>query len=251
MLSGLLSGIISEAVYYLAYILPFLGVIVFAGREKGEKNLFRLNKRCVGLFLPTVFPTVASVILISSAVSALIFIISGKSSSVDIGDNIAVALVLHAAVPAALEELLFRYLPIRYISHYSRGYAVAFSSLMFALVHHSFFSIPYALFAGVVFMTVDLLCDSIWPSIIIHFVNNAVSVIWTICFSTAEGGRAVVLTVCLLGALSLAVMIFKRREYIVGVKKIFAEKVELIFAPEMLGVIVSAAILAIYELTVI
>ncbi len=250
MLSGTLSGIVSEAVYYLAYALPLAAVMIFLKDQRDGNDLFSMTREGVKLFLPTVFPTVLAVILLSYLTSVLMFYVFGETSSVDVGSNLLFALFYHACLPAVLEELLFRFLPLRFIAPHSKRYAVIFSSVAFALAHHSFFSIPYALFAGVVFMTVDLLCDSLLPSVILHFVNNAVSVLWAMYFSTPEGGAIVASAIVLLSLLSVFPIIKRRGEYSRGLKEIFAKRGEPYFTLTMLCASVAAAVVAVFELAV-
>ena len=222
--SGTLSGVLSNSVYYLAYLVPVFLVLLLLRGEKIRKEDFTLSKDGARLSLPLVFPTVLAVMLLSIITSFLIFLVSGKTSSVNIGDNVLLALLNHALAPAVLEELLFRYLPFKYIAPHSRRYCVFFSAVTFALVHHSFFSIPYALFAGCVFMTLDLLSESVLPSVIVHFVNNAVSVLWTLYFPGKTGSVIVISAVAALALVSLIIAFLMRSEYTRRLKRIFSEK---------------------------
>ena len=86
------------------------------------------------------------------------------------------ALINHALLPAILEEALFRYLPMRMIAPHSPRCAIIISSLFFALVHGNLFQIPYAFIGGIIFMSLNLATGSIIPSLVIHFVNNAMSI---------------------------------------------------------------------------
>ena len=87
-------------------------------------------------------------------------------------------LIIHALLPSFLEEMLFRYLPMKLIAPYSRRLCILLSSAYFALIHFNLFQIPYALLAGLVFITVDLWADSVLPSFILHLLNNVISVLW-------------------------------------------------------------------------
>ena len=179
MLSGTISGVLSEVVFYLAYILPFFLAVTVLKKNAGEKSLFSLDKSRVKLFLPTIFPTVFLIVLLSYLSSILIFFAFGKVSTVSMGENVAVAILYHALLPALLEELLFRYLPLRILSHTSPRRAVLISAICFAFAHASPYQIPYALVAGVIFAVLDLSFLSILPSIIIHFLNNTLSLTLT------------------------------------------------------------------------
>lgn len=250
MLSGTLSGLFSEVVYYLAYVIPLGAVMLFLGGEKSEKNLFSLTRRGARLFLPTVFPTVLVIVSLSYLTSVVIFFVFGETSSVDVGHDPIFALFYHACLPAIFEELLFRFLPLRFLAPHSKRYAVIFSSVAFALVHHSFFSIPYALFAGIAFMTVDLLCDSLLPSVLLHFANNAVSVIWVLYYPSDTGGAIFVSAIAVLSLLSLIPMIKQREVYSEGIKKIFAKSGETHFTSAMLCASLAAVFIAVLELVV-
>ena len=176
-LSGMFSGVLSEVIYYLSFILP-VAVCLYLTRGDGVgwKKHLTIDKEGVTLSWPLVFPTISLIMLISYITSFIIFTLTGKTSSVDIGDSYLIALITHALIPAIFEEALFRYLPMRLIGPHSPRCAIIVSALFFALVHGDLFSIPYAFIAGLVFMAIDLATDSIIPSVIIHFINNALSV---------------------------------------------------------------------------
>ena len=181
-LSSSLRGAFSEIMYYLAYILPFFAVIIFSDREVPKVGEFALSDRGVRLLLPSIFPTVFVIAVVAAVATAFASLFDRVPAAVNVSGGLIFALFYHALLPSILEELLFRFLPMRYIAPYSRRYAVVFSAVFFALAHHSFFSIPYALFAGALFMTLNLICESSLPSVILHFVNNAVSILWMMYF---------------------------------------------------------------------
>ena len=89
------------------------------------------------------------------------------------------AALRYALLTAVLEELIFRYLPMRLLAHRSPRAALLLSSLFFSLVHCDLFQMPYALFAGAVFMILDLAANSVIPSLVIHFLNNLHTVFYT------------------------------------------------------------------------
>ena len=62
-------------------------------------------------------------------------------------------------------------------------------------------------------MTVDISLDSVWPSVILHFINNAVSVVMMKYVQTSRA--TLIFAVAMLGcALLASVFIYrKRREY--------------------------------------
>ena len=176
-LSAALDGVLSEVVYYLGFIIPFcLCLYMTRGDGVEWKKHLTIDSEGVRLFTPFIFPTVTCIIILSALTSYLIFALTGKTNSVDMGDSYLLALLTHALIPAILEEALFRYLPMRLIAPHSPRYAIILSAILFALVHQNLFAIPYALFGGVILMSLDLATDSVIPSVVIHFINNAISV---------------------------------------------------------------------------
>ena len=249
MMSGLFSGIISEFVYFAAFAVPIsIGYIADLKERKREeehdreykepRSYFSFNKDIVSLFTPTVFPTVALILAVSYLTSFIIFALSGKTNSTDIGDNLFLALVRHALLPAILEEALFRYMPLRMLARHSGKVTVIISSLYFALAHNSLFSIPYALVAGVIFITLDLMCESVWPSVILHLINNIISVIW-IMYSGSEIFASVYYGVITGAALICGVFILiNRKKYTDAIHTVlsYGDSPEFMYEPLLLAV---------------
>ncbi|MBP3401743.1 MAG: CPBP family intramembrane metalloprotease [Clostridia bacterium] len=223
-LSGSLSGILSEIVYILSFALPTaLGIYLVRreGREK-ENLLLSLDKRSFGLMLPTAAPIISLIIITSSLTSLIIYQIFGAQSSIDVGDNLILALVTHAFLPALLEEMLFRYLPLRLYGGEDNATMVVVTSLCFALVHRDFFVIPYAFLAGALFIIIDIILGSVWPSVILHAVNNTLSVLMIFYSREPIFNYAFYAVLVILTVISLAVIIAKREEYIGEIKKAFS-----------------------------
>ena len=175
--SGSVSGVWSEVMYYLSFLLP-IGISLYLTRdEKIEKGKYlTIDAKGVIQFAPLIFPTISLTILLSIITSYIIYNVTGQTNSVYVGDSYPLAIFTHALLPAVLEEALFRYLPIRLIAPHSPRCAIFVSAFFFSLIHADLFSIPYALMAGVIFMLIDLMTDSVVPSVVIHFINNALSV---------------------------------------------------------------------------
>lgn len=207
--SGAFSGALGYIVYFLAFLIPFIACLVYMRKEeKSSLGHLGFYKNTLRHTLVLTAPTVALIMAVSAITSMLVFAVSGKTNEVDVGSSLLLALLSHALVPAVVEEGLFRYLPMRLLSDHSKRVTVLVSAFFFALIHHSVFSLFYAFLAGIIFMSVDLALDSIWPSVIIHFVNNAVSVLLMF-------GLGAVVYPCLFGlcALSVLVIILNRSEY--------------------------------------
>ena len=188
MLSSSFTGWIRELLYYLAFIVPIvIGCLSseelkrkreeVAGVREEPDRLLEFDLGRAKRLLPLIAPTVAIVFVASFMTSLILSLIGASSSGVEEAGIVRMILV-HALAPALFEEALFRYIPLKLIMPYSKRWCVFYSALCFALIHCNFAQMPYAFLAGVMFMIIDVAFGSIWPSIILHFVNNAASVVW-------------------------------------------------------------------------
>lgn len=81
-----------------------------------------------------------------------------------------------AVIPPIVEELLFRGMVLHDLRKYGDGFAVVVSSILFGLYHGNFTQIVFAFFAGLAMALVVVKTGSLWTAILIHFVNNSISV---------------------------------------------------------------------------
>ena len=195
-LSGSLTGIISDAIYILSFLLPvalgFLAHRELKRRREEERGLAEnewyglslKSDRALDLALLAV--PILGLIFLAAALTSLVLTSLGAVDTPVVREHFAKMLLVHALMPALLEELLFRYLPMKLLAPYSRKWCVILSAAYFALIHPSFFKMPYALLAGVIFIGLDIAMDSILPSVILHFLNNALSLVWICYCDSAE-----------------------------------------------------------------
>lgn len=248
-ISGTLGGILGECLYYLAFFVPIaIGFYYSKGlkykREevKGvaepHEGLLSIGRTALIKLLPLVFPVVV-LVMMTSAVTSLLMSIVGISSAPVEQTDIFTMLVVDALVPAVLEELLFRYVPMKLLLPYSARMCVIYSAVCFALIHCSFVQMPYALVAGAVFMVVDIALGSVWPSVILHLVNNSTSVILMKYCSEATAALAFVAVLLLIALISLIFIIRRRDEYARDLRCALArgESFKLGYAPVMLTLI--------------
>lgn len=212
--SAFFSGLVANVVYYLAFILPLVMAIRLSKDSPCDlSNCLTINKQGIKHMMPLIFPTVLVVMLVSFATSLVLYALTGSTNSADVGDSFTLAIISFALIPAILEELLFRYLPMRLIAPYSRRGAVIISAFFFALIHHNFFTIPYAFIAGVIFMSIDIATNSIIPSVIIHFVNNAISVGIILFGDNPYFALSIYAILGILSLISIVIIVKRRSEY--------------------------------------
>ena len=246
MVSGSLSGVFGSVTYYLAFILPVaIGYYASVGLKYKREELKGIaepmdefigfdKSRAIKL-LPLITPIVFVVFLASLLFSFILSLVGVSAAPVE-DTGIIRMLLVHALAPALFEEALFRYIPMKLLLPYSKRWCVIYSAFCFALIHCSFVQMPYAFIAGVIFMAVDVAFGSVWPSVILHLVNNAASVISMKYCTDITSTVIFIGTLALLSLLSL-IFVFKNRiEYKQMLSGVFekGESFRATYAPAML-----------------
>ena len=246
-LSGSFSDILSTLFYILAFIVPICVGFYMTREENSNVDFIRLHG--VGEALPFIAPTIGSVILISFLTSLLIGLMTGKNNAIDLGDSLILAILSHALAPAILEEALFRFIPMRAMKGERWPVIMLYSALFFALIHHSFFSMPYAFLAGLVFMLVDIIADSVWPSVVIHFLNNALSVVLAFYSDIPAVAYVAISVLAVLTAISVIYIIRNKGKY-EKIKEKMADirSINFSFPREAFMLVIPMLILALMEL---
>ncbi len=82
-----------------------------------------------------------------------------------------------AVVPAIIEETAIRGIVMQSLRKYGDIFAIIASSLLFACMHGNMVQIPYTIIGGILLGYLTIATGSLWPSIVLHFINNFYSVI--------------------------------------------------------------------------
>ncbi len=82
-----------------------------------------------------------------------------------------------AVVPAVIEETVIRGVVMQPLRRFGDKFAIIASAVMFACMHGNMVQIPYTVIGGILLGYLAVATGSLWPSIILHFVNNLYSVI--------------------------------------------------------------------------
>ncbi len=88
-----------------------------------------------------------------------------------------VNLLLTAVLPGICEEVAHRGLLLNGLSPLGGKKAIIISAFLFGLLHLNIEQFFYATLIGLLIGFIALRCESIYPAMIIHFMNNAISVI--------------------------------------------------------------------------
>lgn len=81
-----------------------------------------------------------------------------------------------AVAPALLEEFVFRGAILGGLLKYGKAFAIFTSALLFGLMHGNLVQIPFAFLAGLIIGFVVVETGSFWSGVLIHFINNLMSV---------------------------------------------------------------------------
>jgi membrane protease YdiL (CAAX protease family) len=95
--------------------------------------------------------------------------------------QIVLQLIATALVPAVCEEFLFRGAVASSLMPFGKTTAIVGSSVLFALMHQNMYQIFYTLFAGLFLGYLYVKTESILCPTILHFCNNATSVLLDVC----------------------------------------------------------------------
>lgn len=198
--------------YALAFLLPAL---VFCAISRDRR--FRLS-------LATAAPTDTylwlfvglAALLTASVLNTLVLSSLGYDSissaffapiSVESNTDLCVQIILLALIPAFVEELLFRGVILSALSPYGKGVALVISALLFGLMHQNIGQLLFATLSGLVLGALYLYSRSLWPCVLLHFLNNFLTVLGSALYARlpAESASRLVLgTILLLVGVGLA-----------------------------------------------
>ncbi len=85
--------------------------------------------------------------------------------------------IVMAVVPGICEELLFRGAILSGCLPFGRSSAIFISAFLFSMMHQNFAQMFYTFVAGIVLGLVYVRTESLWNCILLHFLNNSVSVL--------------------------------------------------------------------------
>ena len=89
--------------------------------------------------------------------------------------NNILMLILTIVVAPIFEEFMLRGVALKALSKYGTSFAIIVTALIFALLHGNFIQGIPTFFMGIMFGVITVKSKSIIPAIIIHFINNSLS----------------------------------------------------------------------------
>ena len=149
---------------------------------------------------------------------------TGANIVVDSFGKLVLFLIVTAALPAVCEEILHRGMIARAGSKISFIAGLLLSSTIFAFMHGSPIQLVHQFFVGVVCALVYFMTGSIWIPVLVHFFNNAITLIASyINFVVNDGATTIsipwwlLLIMCIVGIGGLAGCLYAM--YVISYRK--------------------------------
>lgn len=251
-LSGALDGVWSDLAFALSFVLPTFLALAYIKREEGGdiRNYLTLDREGIKSSLIFLAPTLLMTAGVSYTTALVLKFLAGDFPVPSVPDDFVLAIFASALLPSLIEEIMFRYLPMRALKGVPRGRVIMLSAIFFAFAHASLYQIPYALFAGFAFMLLDLIAGSILPSLILHFLNNLFSLVLIFFGDNLAVKISVNVIGSLLLVLSLVLFVKERKKLLDKIKEVFTPEEHETVLLEPLPFIIPALIVALGEILI-
>ena len=201
----LLTTIVTLYTYYLGYRIfikkyqkSFFGI----GKVKGDK------KKSLIIDLIIIFIIMRfSWIFVTKLLEMLNYTIPEDN-------EISFALVLYGSILAPIfEEIVFRGWCINLLKRYGKSIAIFVSALAFGLYHANIYQAIPAFIIGILFGYLTIKYESLWPSIVLHIINNSLSAIINLQFE-----NIIYYPLALLAIVGLIILIIKNKSSLKSLK---------------------------------
>lgn len=199
--------------YILYFAVPAVLVALIARRRQ---NPFPTRRVSVGNYAVALFGGMAMAVASNYATSLIMSILVALGVPYpqfpETQSGTPVSMVLNlistAVLPALLEEMVLRGYVLGALRRYGDKLAVILSAALFGLIHGNVLQLPFAFMLGLVLGWLVVQTDSIWPAVLLHFGNNAMSVLLDyVELAVGDSTTATMLTflvLCVLGMVVLA-----------------------------------------------
>ncbi len=173
---------------------PFLIVyLVFRGKKLVGPLPYEKPKNTTSSMYLTMLcvPVMVFSSLFINYISAIVQTILGVEFNSNIGDTkttgiagVITVCVSVAIVPAIIEEFVVRGVTMQPLRKYGDKFAIIMSAIFFAVMHGNMLQLPYTFVGGLILGYLAIKTKSMWPPMILHFVNNFYSAIVLIVSDT-------------------------------------------------------------------
>lgn len=208
-------------------LLPFLLLGKPMARISGTQNPLPLDGPRSKLDFALAIPVGVGFCLVANTVSSyIITFISGFGLELSSPElplpqgvlGVTASFFRVVVVAAMVEELCFRGVVMGNLRRYGDFFAVSMASLVFALMHCNLIQAPFALIVGFALGYLSIYTGTLWTGILIHAVNNTVSLAFSYLLEEIEQNAAALLYTALTdlllaaGAICFLVLLLRRRK---------------------------------------
>lgn len=175
-------------------IMGLIPIALYIARDKGNFSE-KINRVKKDFYIKAKLPVFVYVLLILSGILTYHIIIGvsviangflgsfgykfylPSPTIYDSGFKLALGIIFTALLPGIFEEITHRGLLLSGLRKYGDNVAVVISALFFGLMHQNIVQFVYAFVIGIFFALLTIKSGSIIPAMILHFINNSLSVI--------------------------------------------------------------------------
>ena len=172
---------------YIVFLLPAIIFVLLA--KQSFKEVFKLRK----INFKTFWLSIAALIVSYPTVyfvGAIAEIVWGTNTllneAIEMSPTLILSLIIFAITPAICEEAAFRGVLLNIRSKYSIHELAILNGILFGLFHVVFSQVIYTITLGIVFAYFTIITRSIWPAVIMHFVNNGFQVVLSKIYEAQE-----------------------------------------------------------------
>lgn len=121
--------------------------------------------------------------------------------------GVLLTFIATAVVPALVEEFALRGVVMGILRRFGDTFAILISAIIFGLMHGNLVQIPFAFVVGLGLGFAAIKTGSVWTSVIIHFINNFISVALSYLIENMQVGISNIICICV-NLIMLAVGVF-------------------------------------------
>jgi membrane protease YdiL (CAAX protease family) len=178
-------------VYYITYglyatvsmVLPFVAVLRF--NRVPVVEVFHGDRVKISILIPFIMLGLGACMIANLATS----LFAGNLSLFGFSpympeqpyDNNPMTVILMviglSVVPAFVEEFAFRGVVLGLLRRFGDGFAIVASAFLFGVLHGNLIQAPFALIVGIILGFLVVKTNSIWPAVLLHFINNCYAVL--------------------------------------------------------------------------
>ena len=175
------------------------GVLPFGTVYNGKAAIYLTMMAIPAMTLSSII--VNAISLLIQSLLGIEFISGLEDLKMSGGTGFVIGAISMAVVPAIIEEFAVRGVVMQPLRRYGDGFAIIASAFIFSIMHGNMAQIPYTVVGGLYLGYLAIATGSIWPSIIVHFVNNMYSVVIMSVDSNFGTSATSVVSVAMIGLL--------------------------------------------------